>query len=274
MTPTPVTALARAEWTKWTSTRVPYTYGGAAVGMSVLIAGLLALAMDQANDFCGEPGATCRTPTIIAPDTIVTAGVLGDGSPGAGLIALMLLGASSILVEYRYGTLGATLLVAPRRGLVVAVKAAVAGGLAFALGAVAAISSGLVFVLLGGTAAADLTPWSAASVEISMRTALVVGCAAVGGVALAAVVRNAIAVVTLVVIWPLVVEPLLPGLLPGHAERIAGVLPFTNARHFVGLDVGDVVMASGPNVAGVIFAGWMLVALGAAVVVTERARPR
>ncbi|MGL4743518.1 MAG: hypothetical protein ACRCXL_03905 [Dermatophilaceae bacterium] len=274
MTPTPVTALARAEWSKWTSTRVPYTYGGAAVGLSVLIAGLLALAMGQANDFCSEPGADCRTPTITAPDTIVTAGVLGDGSPGAGLIALMLLGASSILVEYRYGTLGSTLLVAPRRGLIVAVKAAVAGGLAFALGAVAAVGSGLVFVLLGGTAAAQVIPWSAASVEISLRTALVVACAAAGGVALAAVVRNAIVVVTLVVMWPLVVEPLLPALLPGHAEQIAGVLPFTNARHFVGLDVGEAAMASGPNLAGAIFAGWMLLLLAAAVVVIERDRPR
>ncbi|MGL4176036.1 MAG: hypothetical protein ACRCSN_08150 [Dermatophilaceae bacterium] len=273
MTRTPAVALARAEWTKWSSTRVPSVYGSTAVGLSVLITCLLALAMNQANDFCGRPGASCRTPTITAPDTVVTAGLLGDGSPGAGLIILMLLGASSILVEHRYGTIASTFLVAPRRGVVIAVKAAVAAGLAFVLGVAAALGSGLAFVLLGGSAAAAVTPWSAGSIDISIRSALVVGCAAVGGVAVAAVVRNAVVVVTLVVIWPLVVEPLLPALVPGQAERVAAVLPFTNARHFVGLDGGESVVLWSPNVAGVCFVGWMLMLLAAAVLVTERSGP-
>lgn len=267
-------ALVRAEWTKWNSTRTALTYGGSAVGLSVLVTALLAVAMNQAHSTCAAPGATCSKPPLIAPDTIVTAGLLGDGTPGAGLIALMLLGAATILVEYRYGTLGTTFLATPRRWPVVGVKAGLTLAVAFVLAAVAAVSSGVVFVLLGGGAARDVDPWSVASLGISLRSAAVVAFAAVGAVALAALVRNTIAVVTIVVMWPLVLEPLLPSFVPSSGEAAAGLLPFVNARFFIGLGDGGADIPWGQQAAGVYFAAWMLALLAAGAVVTNRATVR
>ncbi|MFW5473093.1 hypothetical protein ACOCJ5_07285 [Knoellia sp. CPCC 206450] len=273
-TTSPAVALARAEWTKWTSIRQTATYGGSAVGLSVLITALLAMAMQHAHATCAAPEATCSKPPIVAPESVVTAGLLGDGTPGAGLIALMLLGAATILVEYRFGTMGSTFLVAPRRSMVVGVKAALTFVVAWVLAAVAAVTSGVVFDLLGGGAARDINPWSASILAMSVKGALVVAVASVGGVALAALLRNAIAVVTLVVMWPLVLEPLLPSFVPGSGETVAGLLPFVNARYFVGLGDAGAAIPWGPGPAGAYFTAWMAALLFAGILVTRRTTVR
>lgn len=267
-------ALVRAEWTKWSSTRMTVSYGAAAVGLSVIITALLGLAMDQAHTVCARPEATCSKPPLLAPDTIVTAGLLGDGTPGAGLIALMLLGAATVLVEYRYGTFGITFLATPQRPAVLGVKAGLTLAVAFVLAAVAALASGVVFMLTGGGAAQNIEPWSVTSLGISLRSAAVVAFAAAGAVALAALVRNAIAVVTIVVMWPLILEPLLPSLIPGSGEAVAGLLPFVNARYFIGLGASGADIPWGPGGAGLYFAIWMVGLLALGVLATNRATIR
>lgn len=274
LTATPMFALVRAEWTKWSSTRTTLTYGGAAVGLSVALTALLGLAMNQAHAACARPEATCSKPPLVAPDTIVTAGLLGDGTPGAGLIALMLLGAATVLVEYRYGTFGTTFLATPQRGSVLGVKAGLTLVVVFVLAAVAALASGVVFALVGGGAAQDIDPWSATSLGVSLRSAAVVAFAAVGAVALAALVRGAIAVVTIVVIWPLILEPLLPSFLPGSGETVAGLLPFVNARYFIGLGGTGADIPWGPAAAGRYFAVSMVGLLTLGVLVTNRTTVR
>lgn len=270
----PVLALVRAEWTKWSSTRTALTYGGAAVVLSVVITALLGLAMNQAHATCAAPGASCSNPPLVAPDTVVTAGLLGDGTPGAGLIALMLLGAATILVELRYGTFATTFLVTPRRSSVVAVKAGLTLAVAFVLAALAALASGVVFDLVSGGAGRDVEPWSTTSLGLSLRSAVAVAFAAVGAVALAALIRNAIAVATVVVMWPLVIEPLLPSFVPGSGEAVAGLLPFVNARYFVGLGAGGAEVPWGQEAAGLYFAACMVALLVAGVVATERTTVR
>lgn len=264
------TALLRAEWTKWSSTRLALTYGAAAVGLSVMITALLGLAMNQAHEACARPEATCSMPPFLAPNTIVTAGLLGDGTPGAGLIALMLLGAATVLVEYRYGTFGTTFLATPQRPAVLGVKAALTLAVAFVLAAIAALASGVIFLLTGGGAAQDIEPWSVTSLGISVRSAAVVAFAAAAAVGLAALVRNTIAVVTIVVMWPLILEPLLPSLIPEFGEAAAGLLPFVNARYFIGLGASGADIPWGPGGAGLYFAIWMVALVALGVLATNR----
>lgn len=252
--------IARAEWTKWRSIGIPLRYGSAAVGLSILITTLIGLAMNQANTYCEQPGKSCSKPPMAPSESIVTAGILGDGTPGAGLITLMLLGATTVLVEYRYGTLGTAFLATPHRGRLMAVKSLLVGALAFVLAFVSAVTSGLVFVAVSGSAGDKISPLSAQTFAICLRTALVVGLAAAAAVALATVVRNAMAVVAVIVLWPLVLEPLLPSMLPGGSERIAALLPFANARHYVGLSDQGIDFTWGASGSGIYFTALMLAA--------------
>lgn len=108
------------------------------------------------------------------------------------------------------------------------------------------------------------------SLGISLRSAVVVAFAAAASVALAALVRNAIAVVTIVVMWPLILDPLLPSLIPGSGEAIAGLLPFVNARHFIGLGANGADIPWGPGGAGLYFTIWMVGLLALGVLATNR----
>ena len=269
-----VPGLVAAEWTKWTSTSLVTRYVGAGVALSLVITGLIAVAMSQANAYCADPGNDCSNPPIKADNLIATAGIMGDGTPGAGLIALMLLGATSVLVEHRYGTIATSFFATPKRWRVILAKAGLTATVAFSAMLVAAPLSSLVFKVLGGSAADPVEPWSAETALVSLRTAAVVALAAAGSVGLAAAVRSSMGVIGLIVLWPLVVEPLLPSMLPGGTDAVAALLPFANARHFIGLNAADVDFFWPPLVAGVYFAAVMAAVVGAGVGVTERANVR
>ena len=263
-----------AEWTKWTSTSVLIRYVGAGVALSVIITALIAVAMSQANAYCAEPGNDCSNPPIKADNVIATAGIMGDGTPGAGLIALMLLGATSVLVEHRYGTIATSFFATPQRWRVILAKVGLTAGVACAAMVIAAPLSSLVFKVLGGSAADTVEPWSAETALVSLRTALVVALAAAGSVGLAAALRNSMGVIGLIVLWPLIVEPLLPSMLPGGTDVVAALLPFANARHFIGLSAVDVDFFWPPAVAGAYFAVVMAAVVGAGLAVTERVNVR
>ena len=263
-----------AEWTKWASTSMLVRYVGSAVVLSVAIASLLAVAMDHANDYCAEARHDCSSPPIEADNTIATAGVMGDGTPGAGLIALMLLGAMCVLTEYRYKTIGTTFFATPQRWRVVMAKVGLVAGVAFAAILIATPLSSLAFKLIGGTAADVVAPWSAQTALISLRCAIVVALAAAGSVGLAAVFRSTLGVVALIVLWPLVLEPLLPSMLPGATDAAAGLMPFANARNFIGLGAADVDFFWGELASGAYFAVFMAAVVGIGVAVTERVNVR
>lgn len=266
-----LSGLVAAEWTKWTSTSVLIRYGGAGVALSIGITALIAVAMSQANDYCAEPGHDCSSPPIEADNVIATAGIMGDGTPGAGLIALMLLGATCVLVEYRYGTIGTAFFATPQRWRVILAKVGLTAGVAFAAMLIAAPLSSLVFKLLGGNAADAVEPWSAQTALISLRTAAVVALAAAGAVGVAAAIRNSLGVIGLIVLWPLVIEPLLPSMIPGAADVAMGLLPFANARYFIGLGGSEVDFLWGQMAAGAYFAVVMAAVVGSGVATTERA---
>lgn len=267
-----LTGVVKAEWTKWTSTAMVRRYAGSGVLLSVAITGLVGLAMAQANAYCAETAHKCTKPPIMASNEIASAGVMGDGTPGAGLIALMLLGAACVLTEYRYGTVATAFLATPRRWKVFGAKALLTAVIAFSAAFIASQASVLVFSWIAGTAAASVDPWAPQTWGISARTALVVALAAVAAVGLAAAVRNSVGVVSLIVAWPLVIEPLLPSFVPGAADSLVAYLPFVNARYFIGLGGGGVDFPWGPGGAGVYFAVVAALVLAVGTATSERVR--
>lgn len=265
--------LLRSEWTKLRSTGLLTVAVAAAVGLSVLVTALVGLAMGSREAYCAAPGAACRRPGFDSDTTVVTAGVLGDGVPGAGLSALMLLGALCLLVEYRYRTIGTTFMVTPRRWPVLLAKASVVTVAAFVAGGVATVLSGVVFRWVGGLASADIDPWSSEAAGIYLRTALVAAGAALFALAIAAIIRNVLVTAAVVVLWPALLETLLPSLVPSIGERIAGFLPFVNARHFVGMQDG--IAPPWDRIgSGIYFLLVVLALLGAGAAVIRRADVR
>lgn len=268
-----VVGLAKAEWIKLVSTRQLQLLTGLAVGLSVLIAVLLGAAMGQYNGVCARPEKHCRMGPMKMDNTIATAGILGDGTPGAGLIVLMLLGAMCVLIELRYGTLATTYFATPAREWVIGVKAAMSFGIAFVVTAIAALLSAMAFSAVAGSAADEVQLWSAGMASVCLRTALVVAFAAAAAVGLAAAVQRPIAVVALLLLWPLLIEPMLPSLVPQVGEQVARYMPFTNARAFIGLET-EAHPPWGAGVAGLYFAllSVALLAIGVLVARTQDLR--
>lgn len=260
-------ALVRAEWTKLTSTPFLALTAALAVGLSLLVTALLGAAMGSREAYCAVN--ECVQGTLRPHETVVTAGVLGDGMPGAGLSVLMLLGAMSLLVEHRTRTLSTSFMVVPRRERVVLTKAAVVSVVAFVLGLATMVLSGLAFNNLGGLAASHIDPLSGELWGIYLRTALVLGVAAVFGLAVAALTWSMVVTVATVLLWPLFMELLIPAALPQLGAELAALMPFANARHFVGMQDG-LDFPWGPLGSGVYFLVVVLVLFAAGTVVTAR----
>jgi ABC-type transport system involved in multi-copper enzyme maturation permease subunit len=146
----------------------------------------------------------------------------------AGLIVVMVVGATFITAEYRRGLIRSTLTVSPRRGRMLLAKAVVIGAVSFAAGLVAA----LIAVPLGrGLAESNgffVFPVSAATqVRVIVGTAALLGIAAVFALAVGAVLRHsagAIAFVIAVIILPytLSTSSVLP---PGPSEWLLRLTP-------------------------------------------------
>jgi ABC-type transport system involved in multi-copper enzyme maturation permease subunit len=140
--------------------------------------------------------------------------VSGPGAPGpmstfeqplaglfAGLIAIMVVAAMFFTAEYRRGLIRTTLAADPRRGRVLAAKAAVAGAVAFVVGLVAAIlaiSIGLPRQRNEGSYVLPVTTLT--EVRVIAGTAAMVALAAVLAVAVGAILRRSGAAVTTVIV--------------------------------------------------------------------------
>jgi ABC-2 type transport system permease protein len=144
-----------------------------------------------------------------------------------GLVLTMVLAAVSVTSEYRYSTIRTTFEAAPRRGAVLAAKAAVVAAAGALVGLLASFGSWLVvWLVLPGTGALQtVDDWRAVA-----GAAPVFALGAVLALAVGILVRHTAAAVSLVLVWPLLVEQLV-SVLPGVGEDIARWLPFIHATN-------------------------------------------
>ncbi len=149
----------------------------------------------------------------------------------AGLIAVVVVGAMFFTVEYRRGLIRTTLAADPRRGRVLAAKAVVAGGVAFAaaiVAAVLAISLGLPRQENQGSYVLPVpTP---TEVRVIVGTALMVALMAVLAVAIGATLRRSAAAVAAAIV--VVVLPFLLAVTVLPASAGAWLLRLTPAAGF------------------------------------------
>jgi ABC-2 type transport system permease protein len=151
-----------------------------------------------------------------------------------GLMVIMVMAALAITTEYRFSTIRATFQAIPNRTAALSAKTAVVALLAVVIGEVAAFGSwGIAAIIQPDT---HLAISSADDWRMVAGSGLVYGMAAVIAVAIGILVRQSAAAISILLIWPLLIEGLVP-LIPKVGDDIQHWLPFTMANEFM----------SGPN---------------------------
>ena len=231
-------AVLNAERIKLTTTRSPLW---SAVAVAVLSLGLAAL---QASTVYG--------PGPVEPQKAAM-GVAVFGVP-----VLMILSALTVTNEYRSGLIRTTFMAVPNRTLVLVAKAIVAAAFSSFYAAVMVVAS----IVVGGS----YFDW-----RLVGAIALYAALAAVLGVGVGALLRASAGAVAVLLLWPLVAEPLL-GNMPNISTEVGPYLPFGNAFRFV--DVAWLypyyAMPWGPIGSIVYFAGVAAVVFVAALVTVNK----
>jgi ABC-2 type transport system permease protein len=232
-----VIASLNAERIKLTTVRSPL--------WSCLIAAVCSLAVAALQ------GSTAYGAAGLSPEGAAV-GVVVFGVP-----VLMVLSAMTITGEFRSGMIRTTFAANPNRAAVLAAKALVA-----------AVFSGLFAALLtvGAMVVAQVSSGPLLGARLSLAEGQVwrlvaslagyAALAAVLGLAVGALVRHTAGAVSVLLLWPLVVEPIV-GNLPDVGSEIGPFLPFANAFAFTGVQwlYPGYVMAWGPLGSLVYFAG-------------------
>lgn len=223
-------AALAAEWMKLRSTRSPYACLLSVAAVTLGLAAAVGVVFAES----GEPPTRER----------ILAGLLGYG-----LVIFMAMSGLGASGEYGTGTVGVTFVVLPGRARVVAAKAAV-------FAAVCAVTAAVLTplaLLVGSATAGSPVDWPG-SVRLLWGAPLVSAITAVIAVAVGFLLRRTAAVLTAVIIWPLLIEGLTT-LVPRVGGRLATLMPFTNAHLFLGESQG-LTFLWGPAAALLWFTGF------------------
>lgn len=211
-------------------------------------------------------GAVAYGSAGLAPEQ-VSIGVAVFGIP-----ILMIVSATVVTGEYRTGMIKTTFAATPNRTMVLAMKAVVAAALSAAYSAALVIVAVMVARLASEPPQTERLSLAGAGVwKVAGAVALYAALAAVLGVAVGALLRHTAGTVALLLLWPLVVEPVI-GNMPNFGTEVGPFLPFVNA--FIYTDVPWLfpayVMPWGEWGSLAYFATIVAAAFGAAAVVVNR----
>jgi ABC-2 type transport system permease protein len=203
----------RAERIKLSTTRSVLWIAAA---VAVLSIGLAAL-----------QGSTAYGAAPLPPERAAT-GVAVFGVP-----VLMVLAAMTVTGEYRSGMISTTFMATPNRTLVLVAKAIVAAVFSTGYAVVMTIAAVLVARLMSAPLVGSrLSIVESHTWRLVGATALYAAFAAVLGVGVAALLRHSAGAVAVLLLWPLLVEPVL-GNLPSIGSEVGPYLPFANVFRFI-----------------------------------------
>lgn len=197
----------------------------------------------------------------------------GGSASGLSVVGVVaaLAGALVAAGDVRHGAERTALVVVPRRGALLAARAAVVGAWSAALALVAVVAAGSVVVLWPGQELVAQAPRPLVLGLPLLGFAAVVVLQGLAGLALAALLRSAVAAVGVVVAWPLVAEPVLGLVVPpsGWGAVAEQLLPAAAASRLVALPP---VAAGSAWALGTAVAGAALAAAVGALVLVAAAR--
>jgi ABC-2 type transport system permease protein len=149
-----------------------------------------------------------------------------------GVPVLMVLAAMTVTGEYRSGMIRTTFMASPNRTLVLVAKALVAAVFSTVYAVVMTIAAVLVGQMLAAPLVTHLSIIDPATWRLVGAIALYAALTAVLGVGVAALLRHSAGAVAVLLLWPLLVEPVV-GNLPSLGSEVGPYLPFANAFRFI-----------------------------------------
>ncbi|MBC6449151.1 hypothetical protein [Actinokineospora xionganensis] len=182
-----------------------------------------------------------------------------------GLMVVMVMAALAITTEYRFSTIRSTFQAIPNRTAALLAKTLVVALLAMVIGELAAFGSFGIATLIQPEA--NLAISSAADWRLVAGTGLVYGLSAVLAVAVGVLLRQSAGAISVLMIWPLLVETLVP-VIPRVGDDIAKWLPFTAVDQFLAGPTGNPPLSPWGSLA--YFAGVCVVLLAAALVTANK----
>ncbi|GAA2816064.1 hypothetical protein [Saccharopolyspora taberi] len=198
--------LLAVERIKLFSTRSPWWCAALALGLTIGFAGLFANYADFATVSMSQQGSQF------------------------GLMVVMVMAALAVTTEYRFGTIRATFQAVPNRTAALLAKTGVVAALALVIGEVAGFGSWAVTKLF--SPAGDLALDSAEDLRLVAGVGLVYALGAVIAVAVGALVRQSAGAVTILILWPTLIEGLVSAI-PSVGPEIRRWLPFNASNHFL-----------------------------------------
>ncbi|PPJ20017.1 ABC transporter permease [Nocardia nova] len=248
--------VVTAERIKLTSTRSPWWCSAIVVALGLGMAALFA-AVSRAS--MGHENET----------TLTTAGAT-VGVSGFGVMVLMIMAALTVTSEYRFGIIRTTFQATPNRSLVLTTKALLTGAYAAVLTFVLGLLAYLIAKPLAGDAGRQMSLSSDADWRALYGLAIYAFLAVVLSVGIGALVRQSAAAISLIVLWPLLIETLL-GSFGSFGRTVQPFLPFANINRFLGEDTSSAAHWHwGPWGGLVYFIVFVAVVFGAALIVVDR----
>ncbi|MGZ4150409.1 MAG: ABC transporter permease [Actinomycetota bacterium] len=199
-----MTRLVGAELLKVRTTRMWIVLLGVAAAIAAL--GAIALLAVAGSPDAARSGWT-GVHSVADVKTLVDSGSIGA-------TFALILGATMATTEFRYGTAGITYLATPRRSRVLTAKMIAAAPIGAVFGLVGGVMPLLVLLIWYATTGRSVPLEASVAVEIA-QIGLQATFAAVMGVAVGSLLRSQIAAIIGLLVWVLVVESLVQGLLPG-----------------------------------------------------------
>jgi ABC-2 type transport system permease protein len=247
-----VAAVLDAERIKLSTTRAPFWSAVCVAVISLAYAGL-------------------QSETAKADHPPITPEWAALGVAMLGVPVLMIVAATTVTNEYRTGLIRTTLLATPNRTLVLSAKAAITATFTAAFTAVLTAASILIAKELAKPpVAVKLSLDVAATWRPVGALALYAGLCAILAVGLGALIRYSAGIVTVLLLVPFVIEPLV-GSLPRLGPKIGPFMPFDNAFVFTKTPwLIPSKMHWGPSGALAYFAGVVVVVFIAGIAAINR----
>ncbi|MEU2040176.1 ABC transporter permease [Nocardia niwae] len=245
-----------AERIKLTSTRSPWWCSAIVIALALGMAALLA---SVARASYGKEGAI---------DLTVSTAVAGVS--GFGVMVLMIMATLTVTSEYRFGIIRTTFQATPHRAKVVTTKA----GLVGVYGAVLTLV--LVFLayavakaISGPDAGAALTLSSAEDWREVYGIPIYAFLCVLLAIGVGVLVRQSAAAISLIVLWPLLIEGLL-GAFGSFGRNVTPFLPFANANRFFSASASTANWHWGAWGSLLYFTVFVAIVFGAALVVVNQ----
>ncbi|MFF2553929.1 ABC transporter permease [Nocardia sp. NPDC058058] len=245
-----------AERIKLTSTRSPWWCSAIIVALGLGFAVLIA--------------AVNRNPKADTPPLHVTT-VVG-GVSGFGVLILMILAALAVTSEYRFGTIRSTFLATPARDKVLITKALLIGVFgAVLIGVLTLLSFVLAKAISGSEGGAALVLSNADNARAIYGVPIYAFLSVVLAVGVGVLVRQTAAAISLIILWPTVLESLLSAF-GSFGRNVGAFMPFANAGHFysAGADAAGSNWHWGPWGSLLYFAVFVGIVFGAALFVVNK----